>query len=314
MIRLPNIDELKIEFRKYKLTLISKELVSSQQKLQFICDNHPEEIQEIKYTSFKRKKNNGCKKCTIHKSKNKAYNLAINLFNKMNLTILFSRDDFKNSNSKLKYFCNKHPDIIQEISYNSLKSRKIKTGCIYCIHDSLRLDVSIIYKYFTDKKYIPLFKPSEYTESHKKLPYICIEHPELGIQYVSASLLMLKGGKIKHCKKCKGELFSKVQTPKVRSERSVKNRDDVGYREWQKKVYKKYKWCCFNCGRHHTKDNIINAHHIFSYSDNPDLRLEISNGIALCCECHTKFHNRYGRGGNNLEQLKEFLGENKIEN
>jgi len=308
MIKLPSIEDIRCRFKDFGLTLLSTELKSSKQKLAYICNNHPDEVQEISYASFNMKKNSGCKKCYIELTKDKAYKCAIELFKKKNLTLLSCREDFKDSNSKLKYFCNNHPDIIQEISYNNLKSRKRKDGCIYCFHDSLRLNIDNIYEHFINKKYIPLFKPSEYTESHKKLPYICYKHPELGIQYVSASLLMLKDGNVVHCKKCKGELFSKIQTPKVRSERSIRNRDDKGCKDWQKAVYKENNWCCFKCKRHHTKDNIINAHHIFSYSDNPELRLEPSNGIALCSKCHIEFHNKYGRGGNNLEQLEEFLG------
>lgn len=312
MIRLPEIHKIKAEFKKLGLTLLSNELINCHQILQYICNNHPEEIQEMRYTSFRLKKNKGCKKCYIQHSKDKAYNLAVKLFKKMDLTIAFSRGDFKDSNSKLKYYCNKHPDIIQEISYNNLKSRKTKNGCIYCYHDSLRNSIEKIYGYFIDKKYIPIFKPSEYTESHEKLPYICSKHPELKTQYVSATLLMLKGGSIIHCKKCKSEFFSKIQTPKNRSPRSIRHRDYAAYYEWQKIVYEKHNYTCSKCGKTHSEDNRINAHHIFGYSEYPELRTNIDNGIALCAICHLDFHKKYGFKNNNKEQLEEFLGD-KIE-
>jgi len=37
---------------------------------------------------------------------------------------------------------------------------------------------------------------------------------------------------------------------------------------------------------------ILNAHHIKKFKDYPKLRLEISNGITLCVECHRKAHTR----------------------
>ena len=51
----------------------------------------------------------------------------------------------------------------------------------------------------------------------------------------------------------------------------------------------------------------LHAHHIFSYSDNPNLRTDVGNGTTFCQNCHQNFHDRYGRGGNTKQQLEEFL-------
>lgn len=51
----------------------------------------------------------------------------------------------------------------------------------------------------------------------------------------------------------------------------------------------------------------LHAHHLQSYSDNPQLRTEKTNGVCLCADCHNAFHDQYGRGGNTKSQFQEFL-------
>lgn len=60
------------------------------------------------------------------------------------------------------------------------------------------------------------------------------------------------------------------------------------YREWRKSVFKRDNFTCQICQK--KKSGRLNAHHIKSYRDFPDLRLEVNNGITLCNECHRKLH------------------------
>jgi len=81
------------------------------------------------------------------------------------------------------------------------------------------------------------------------------------------------------------------------------------YREWREEVYKRDDYTCQYCG-----DSIggnLNAHHIEDYSNNPELRTTLSNGITLCKKCHRNFHHQYGNKINTLEQLEEWMGNRK---
>lgn len=67
-----------------------------------------------------------------------------------------------------------------------------------------------------------------------------------------------------------------------------KIRNSKKYTEWRKEVYKRDNWICQYCGKKCKKDII--AHHINVFSEFPDLRFDINNGITLCRSCHLKMH------------------------
>lgn len=46
---------------------------------------------------------------------------------------------------------------------------------------------------------------------------------------------------------------------------------------------------CDRCGKHISEDvPQLNAHHIKSFKEYPELRLDINNGITLCIACQRK--------------------------
>jgi hypothetical protein len=55
------------------------------------------------------------------------------------------------------------------------------------------------------------------------------------------------------------------------------------YKKWRKAVLKRDNYTCQICGRKNCK---LEADHIKSFVDYPELRLDINNGRALCKECH----------------------------
>ncbi len=60
------------------------------------------------------------------------------------------------------------------------------------------------------------------------------------------------------------------------------------YKAWRKAVFERDHYTCQRCGDN--KGGNLRAHHIKPYSDFPELRHEVSNGITLCETCHIKVH------------------------
>ncbi len=87
------------------------------------------------------------------------------------------------------------------------------------------------------------------------------------------------------------------------------NRKSVDYLKWRKSVYERDEYICQICGVRSNRENQLNAHHLHSYNDFPDMRLDISNGITLCENHHTEFHMQYGYGHNWAWQYEEFTGD-----
>ncbi len=81
------------------------------------------------------------------------------------------------------------------------------------------------------------------------------------------------------------------------------------YNVWRKNVFERDRFECKKCFSKHTT---LNAHHIFNWKDNIQLRYDINNGITLCKKCHQNFHLIYGKRNNTQQQLNDFLLDKKI--
>lgn len=57
------------------------------------------------------------------------------------------------------------------------------------------------------------------------------------------------------------------------------------YKQWIKNVFKRDNWICQMCFK---RGGNLEAHHIKSFSKYPELRLDLSNGMTLCLQCHRK--------------------------
>ena len=63
-------------------------------------------------------------------------------------------------------------------------------------------------------------------------------------------------------------------------------RMSVEYKLWREAVFKRDNYQCIWGGKEH--GNKLNADHIKSFADYPELRLAIDNGRTLCIDCHRK--------------------------
>ena len=72
----------------------------------------------------------------------------------------------------------------------------------------------------------------------------------------------------------------------------IMERRSAAYQEWRKSVFKRDDYTCQCCG---SKGGKLNAHHLKSFADYPDLRFDVDNGVTLCESCHKSFHGRRRR-------------------
>lgn len=65
---------------------------------------------------------------------------------------------------------------------------------------------------------------------------------------------------------------------------------DFKYKLWRSKVYARDNWTCQTCGK---RGCYLEAHHIKGWTNYPQLRYEVKNGVALCKNCHILTRKKY---------------------
>ena len=61
-------------------------------------------------------------------------------------------------------------------------------------------------------------------------------------------------------------------------------RDSKSYKVWRARVFKKYGSTCSICGSRQATA----AHHLVTFSKNPDMRYRVENGRPVCAGCHRR--------------------------
>lgn len=139
--------------------------------------------------------------------------------------------------------------------------------------------------------------------AHSKLMFQCLYCGH--IELLPQSIITRRGGK-KYCSwKCRqeamrgenapnyggGSKMTKEQNPMWRGGTSFMRQGREMMAEqakWRRLVFCRDKYICQRCG--YNKGKKLNAHHKASWSEYPDKRFELSNGVTLCKECHDWVH------------------------
>lgn len=72
------------------------------------------------------------------------------------------------------------------------------------------------------------------------------------------------------------------------SERHKDDRRSFSYVNWRRQVFERDNYTCQDCSD--SKGGNLEAHHLKEYSQFPELRYEVGNGLTLCKTCHEKRH------------------------
>lgn len=80
--------------------------------------------------------------------------------------------------------------------------------------------------------------------------------------------------------------------------------NSMEYKLWREAVFKRDNWTCIWCNTRsgNGKTVILNADHIKSFRNFPELRFTIDNGRTLCLDCH-KTTDTWGRPKEYAEQI-----------
>ena len=177
-------------------------------------------------------------------------------------------------------------------------------------------------KYYTDLGYVKnedgmiKVKTEDLTSgSGQKIEVKC---DECGKRYFIQYNCYIKynhNGKI-YCQNCSNKLFrsgenSPVWNPNKTDEERLIGRHYEGYKQFIRRILFRDGYTCQCCGINSTKGHRIplNVHHLDSYNWCVEKRIDDSNGITLCENCHKKFHDCYGYGDNTKEQFEEWIGK-----
>ncbi|MFA7101508.1 MAG: HNH endonuclease [Bacilli bacterium] len=236
--------------------------------------------------------------------------IIYNAFLSKGVTPIFKSEDYTGAFQDLPYVCTTHKE--KGILYRTYDSiRDLDCACKYCniekSQDEKRYDFEFVKEKFIEKNYTLL--STEYFNIDDELEFICNYHPEEGIQHANFWNVLHS---INNCTRCRYNMQSEDLHWNWQGGLSLE-RDKISqtkeYQQWRMSIFQRDYFICQCC---ESKSNKLNAHHIQNFSNFPDLRLDINNGITLCEDCHSinkkgSFHNIYGTKNNTREQLEEYI-------
>jgi len=289
-------EEVKGIFKNGGCELLEKTYINNSIPLEYRCSCSS--VGKISLNNFR--KGSRCKKCGEKKiSESRKYSIKeVRRIFKKECCELLERE-YRDQNSLMNYIC--VCGFLSRITLNSfVKGHRCKKCGYRKVSESRKYSIEDVRIIFNKESCELLSKRYEY--SYKNLKYKC----SCGeISFITLDRF-IKGQRCKKCgiNKISGENSYNWNKNLTKEDRIIK-RNYLAYKKWRSDVYDRDNYICKKCLK---KGNIyLNAHHIYNYSTNKELRLKVSNGATLCDDCHKKFHAIYGRQNNTKEQYNEFI-------
>lgn len=132
-----DIEIAKREFDKRGYTLISKEYISANEKLTYVCPKHPEKHLRITWNNFQSGK--GCRHCSFENTANlkrTPFEQVKKDFLNKGYIIICEPEEYVNERQEIQYTCNKHKEIgVQSTAYERVKWQN--NSCKTCIEENI---------------------------------------------------------------------------------------------------------------------------------------------------------------------------------
>lgn len=192
------------------------------------------------------------------------------------------------------------------------------------ILNTTRKDFDCIKDRFKNSECTLLTVSEEYNNNTTPLTFVCKKHKEIGLQKRKWTHIKSKNDHI--CIYCiREDAKLKISIKNIGKNKGKDNgnwkdgvtsendkiRKSMAYKNWRQLVFQRDNFICQCCRQIGGK---LNAHHIDSFADYEFLRIEVSNGITMCEQCHSanikgSFHHTYGTFNNNIYQLQEYFND-----
>ena len=173
------------KFKEMNLILLSneKEYKNALSKLYYTCPMHPDKTLFTTWDAIR--KGHGCRFCHYERSRKLDTDKIKEKCEENNYTFL-ENNIYENDNYELKFICNNHPELNEQKSsvYNFLLNNHACKKCILEMKSkSHREDFEKVEQAFVDKNCVLISTEDEYVNNETPLRYLCLLHPEEGVQY-----------------------------------------------------------------------------------------------------------------------------------
>ncbi len=278
---------------EHNIEFLDTEYVSNNFKHTWKCNIH----NEIHIAVWDKIKTRGeLKCCSRERLQQQKLDRVQEFCNQYNVTLVGS---YKDGQTPTQWKCNIHNEIYTSTRQLMEHTRGKLPCCRAGKHGNTLEDINI---FATNHNWV--FLDEKYLGSGVKHNWYCNVHKQTNLTTYS---ILNRGSKLKCC-----DMESRMgpnhpgYNKNVSDDQRIKDRRSSENKKWRYSVVKRDNFTCQKCFKTIT-DTKLNAHHVYSYLDNPHLRYETSNGFTLCVKCHAEFHKQFGKSANNLQQLLEFV-------